>query len=1416
MSQLLRRILRNRILHSIVAGTTAIGLTGLMLSAPALAAGEQPNPGFDTQMLSIINAERAAAGLFPLEYRDSLRQGAVNHSTKMSAEDLLIHADDASIIADNIAAACTASFAENIAQQQATDSASNVMSRYMSSSSHRANILDPNATFVATGTVTNDAGKLFNTQRFAYNCDGVTPTAFIDRTKIQPSGEVVVSGQMRADGRVPTRNLTLVKPNGESIPVTASRLSGNTFQYYYNDKTPVSGVYTLNYAGSGTDTARSVSSPVIDVPTRVNGISTSSHVVNINTPFVVEGFSVSPALGRTVNLEHRVNGAWEVIEQQTLSSDYTHAAPLTFPAVSTPSVQEYRVSGVANQGAAFSSPVLTVEYVIPPTVVTGWTEGLTEVDVDSAPQARTITASPGIDREVQLQVYRDENWTTIDTSRSTADTPATVNIPAFDTVGTFSYRLYVVGTPEATELYTGVLDVQVNPHVTVIDNWNTEINTFVQEKIDPFSISVQHGGNRVGVLESSVDSENWTPVEEVSLSASGAALITLPQSESAGTTYYRVNFPATAKATAAISEISTVVATRQNPVVLDWEPTDQSVYVGTTSTPQNVVVNAGDGILELQRLSENGSDWETVESYDIPTDKTPIKIEFPDSSVVTSDTYRIYYPETVKFNAWSSDTVQVSFRKYDTVLTQWASGEMSVGEKEEVEVGVNVSPALLRTVELQSSVDGGATWQVVSSRSLTTSSRASFTLPQTGLGTQQYRVFVAETNRENAATSLPLTVKRVKFPTDVTGWFGTTLNNTIGDTAFSKTVKVENSNARSVELQRLQGGEWVVVERFTSPNGNVADMKITLPAPTKAGSEAYRLHLPEYARGAEYTSPVTTVNTAKKATVITGVDLTSPNVLVDDALKYTVKVAPGGTRSYELQALLDGTWTTVSSGQTSNGSASVTIPTDTAGDFNYRVSVATTSEAKPAVSKVISVNVAKRSSTLTGWWGSADHNVYLNDSMGSVNVQVSPNQRSAVLQQAINNEWVTVQDVSLSGKTNVTLPQASALGSYRFRLVVSESRNGYSVVSPVHTVNVVKRPAVVTGFAFGKETNITVGNKAPVVNLKSPIAREFWVQQKVNGEWVNVQGETTTNFSYTLPTESSANTSVWRVLALETPEYTGWSSGEFVVNFVKQKPIVSGWTNSITSTLGSPLQKLNLVVSHASQVQIFEGNAWVAYQELTPGENLVSLRDGSGVGENIYRVVVPGTPQVATMISGNLRVTFVDAPVAPGVPAVPAPPSTPAQPTPPRGPFVSQPVKPSLDSRTSNRDKSDMRKNRGMERDNVRNSPRESIVGSIPSRDDIIERNRDGSMFEREDRLNGDKSGSVPTDDSKVETDQDTDVRTQNNGAPRGNDQNPAPIAPKNIDEPEESGLNLGILGGAGAAVLAVMGALYWFFVRKN
>ena len=126
-------------------------------AAPATTAPPPPPtvsaaPTAADQVVTLVNAERAAAGCPALAVSDALTTAAQGHSDDMSANDYFSHTSlDGSTASDRAEAAgfTGTALGENIAAGQRTPQ--DVMAAWMGSDGHRANILNCGYTVIGVG-----------------------------------------------------------------------------------------------------------------------------------------------------------------------------------------------------------------------------------------------------------------------------------------------------------------------------------------------------------------------------------------------------------------------------------------------------------------------------------------------------------------------------------------------------------------------------------------------------------------------------------------------------------------------------------------------------------------------------------------------------------------------------------------------------------------------------------------------------------------------------------------------------------------------------------------------------------------------------------------------------------------------------------------------------------------------------------------------------------------------------------------------------------------------------------------------------------------------------------------------------------------------------------------------------------------
>lgn len=124
--------------------------------------GTPTNGAWRQEMLANLNAQRASAGLAPLAMCDSLTTAAQNQSNAQAAQNRMFHAD-LKANAESAGYRGWRLLAENVAAGQR--SVSEVMTSWMNSSGHRANILG-GSEHVGFGQATGSSGTIYWTQSF--------------------------------------------------------------------------------------------------------------------------------------------------------------------------------------------------------------------------------------------------------------------------------------------------------------------------------------------------------------------------------------------------------------------------------------------------------------------------------------------------------------------------------------------------------------------------------------------------------------------------------------------------------------------------------------------------------------------------------------------------------------------------------------------------------------------------------------------------------------------------------------------------------------------------------------------------------------------------------------------------------------------------------------------------------------------------------------------------------------------------------------------------------------------------------------------------------------------------------------------------------------------------------------------------
>lgn len=162
--------------HSILGIGLAVGLAlGLTVCSQGAMAQSCAQPGNlaaqATEVVAIVNAERAKSGLGPLAIDPLASLAAQNHACDMAAKGYFSHkATDGSTPKRRLSrAGCrTKLSAENIAWGQR--SAASVMETWMNSKGHRTNILRNRVTVIGIGIAPDASGRPYWVQVFARGC----------------------------------------------------------------------------------------------------------------------------------------------------------------------------------------------------------------------------------------------------------------------------------------------------------------------------------------------------------------------------------------------------------------------------------------------------------------------------------------------------------------------------------------------------------------------------------------------------------------------------------------------------------------------------------------------------------------------------------------------------------------------------------------------------------------------------------------------------------------------------------------------------------------------------------------------------------------------------------------------------------------------------------------------------------------------------------------------------------------------------------------------------------------------------------------------------------------------------------------------------------------------------------------------
>lgn len=167
----MKNVLNQRLgAFGMTAALTVFGATGLMQCAPAPAPSTTVSASLpvSSQVVALVNSQRAARGLGPLAISPALSGAAEAHSRDQAQRSTMSHTGSTGT---NVYQRITSvgywpsAWGENVAAGQPT--ANDVMNAWMASSGHRANILSANFSQIGIGAVASANGTIYWTMDLA-------------------------------------------------------------------------------------------------------------------------------------------------------------------------------------------------------------------------------------------------------------------------------------------------------------------------------------------------------------------------------------------------------------------------------------------------------------------------------------------------------------------------------------------------------------------------------------------------------------------------------------------------------------------------------------------------------------------------------------------------------------------------------------------------------------------------------------------------------------------------------------------------------------------------------------------------------------------------------------------------------------------------------------------------------------------------------------------------------------------------------------------------------------------------------------------------------------------------------------------------------------------------------------------------
>lgn len=712
-----------------------------------------------------------------------------------------------------------------------------------------------------------------------------------------------------------------------------------------------------------TSTTLGWTSPVADFtaqkrPTEVSGWTTGVQDAKVNEE-VTKTIVVSPFDDREVRIEKALpNGDRSVVATYTASpGGFTH----TFPTDTDSNSTYYLVTDESQWIKGYESPAYTLNVTKYETRIEGWQAGAQPVKTG---QKHTIqvsipTGEPG--QEATLERFVLGAWIPVETFDAT--TPFTYITPALVQGTEITYRISV---PEGPTTYSATTEPLVLKHVkdatsasnSIEGEQNVRVNSALSTTV---ATNVVPGyAPRTAQLFRYEDG-SWVEVDSQPIQ-NGAATFDLDTSAN-GNARYKTALVQTVDQVGWESEEFSVSIQKYNVYPMGWMTGDvfveleQELVLNITALTDGPSINGSNIILQEK---VDGA-WTDVESFEFVDDRTLITI--PGADVAGTKEYRLHFPATSVFDAWTSSEISITADRDSSEVEGWMSGSITLYALQDKTFTVDVQPHDGRQVLLQRRVFESsplvnmfkvqsqlaapfAEPEWVTYDMQPASAETQFTLSATELGSFEYRLYIPQTNRTDEYISEPLAVAVTKEPTVISGWDTTTQTLGMFENIEQFPVNVSGGQ-RFVDLQVFDTDtdSWRTVQTL-SPTSEENEYLVEIPNAMSlngAGQYQFRLYAPETITSAEAVTPVLTVNYTKTESLVEVEVLPPSEVPLGTPFSLAFSIAPNeGVRTGVIQENVNGTgWQVLSAFTTNNdGEAEVTIPArDEYAVVEYRILV---------------------------------------------------------------------------------------------------------------------------------------------------------------------------------------------------------------------------------------------------------------------------------------------------------------------------------------------------------------------------------------------------------------------------------------------------------------------------------------------